>query len=168
MTIQKLDFHYLVASCFVPSISHFSIFFNLPQHELHAGSSIFCSIMATHWGGQLYNSFFKNNSQDILCIQSKNDIQFINAVDMENWLPAISQFFIWVQIVPEHSYTQNTGATNAFGAHVDPPLSWMILLRYSAVRLLRVILCGGPRRWGKTTEVSTTVPWSNYSKQEKS
>lgn len=71
----------------------------------------------------------------------------------------------WVKALV-HSKSKHLCET--LGAHVDPPLSWMILLRYSAVRLLRVSLCGGPRRWGKTTEVSTTVPWSNYSKQEES
>lgn len=71
----------------------------------------------------------------------------------------------WVRAL---AHSKSKHLCDTLGVHVDPPLSWMILLRYSAVRLLRVSLCGGPRRWGKTTEVSTTVPWSNYSKQEES
>lgn len=116
-----------------------------------------------HTGEDSY-SFFNDNSQEILCIHSKYHSAFIIAVAMENWIPATSQSFICG--VKALAYSDDW--CNTLAAHVDPPLSWMILLRYSAVRLLRVSLCGGPRRWGKTTDVSTTVPWSNYSKQEKS
>lgn len=37
---------------FIQSFFQFSIFFDLPQHELHAASSVFCSVMATHWEKQ--------------------------------------------------------------------------------------------------------------------
>lgn len=64
-----------------------------------------------------------------------------------------------------HSNKTNT-CKMAVDIHDDPPLSWMILLSNSAVRLLRVSLWGGPRQWGKNTDVSTTVPWRNNSNEE--
>lgn len=81
-----------------------------------------------------------------------------------------TQFFIWIYIVlcvwwNENLMDSQNNCTLALDIHDDPPLSWMILLRYSAVRVLRVSLWGVPRWWGKTTDVSTTVPWNNYSKE---
>lgn len=47
----------------------------------------------------------------------------------------------------------------------NPPVSQTILWRYSAARLLSINLWGEPTRRGKTTDLSTADPWSNYSKK---